>query len=166
MKTNKLMIWLGTFLLITCFVSCATREEHSFCENYTNKDSLIQRILTEYEEEAYLATHPSAFSSEVNLSPQITFQVNGVNIGTPYRVEYEGGHGVFYPVEKNRGRMVNWPGDSNMPMIISGYLSGDNKPAYHLRYMNDTRMDLIHIKFDKKNAQEFLQKYQRQFYPH
>ena len=128
-------------------------------------DAIIRKAAYE-KEEAYLATHPSAFSSEVNLSPQITFQVNGVKIGTPYRVEYEGGQGVFYPVEKNRGRMVNWPGDSNMPMIISGYLSGDNKPAYHLRFMNDTKMDLIHIKFDKKNAQEFLQKYQRQFYPH
>ena len=53
MKTSKLVICLGAFLLITCFVSCTHREKQTYCENFTNKDSLIQRILIEYDEEAY-----------------------------------------------------------------------------------------------------------------
>ena len=53
MKTSKLVICLGAFLLITCFVSCTHREKHTYCENFTNKDSLIQRILTEYDVEAF-----------------------------------------------------------------------------------------------------------------
>lgn len=53
METSKLDIRLVIFLLTTCFASCITREEHTYCENFTNKDSLIQRIITEYDEEAY-----------------------------------------------------------------------------------------------------------------
>lgn len=53
MKPSKLVIWLGTFLLITCFVSCTHRESHTYCENFTNKDSLIERILTEYDVETF-----------------------------------------------------------------------------------------------------------------
>lgn len=50
---KSLIICLGAFLLITCFVSCTHREKHTYCENFTNKDSLIQRILTEYDVEAF-----------------------------------------------------------------------------------------------------------------
>ena len=53
MKTSKLVIWLSVSLLIICFVSCTHREKHTFCENFTNKDSLIQCIVSEYNEEAY-----------------------------------------------------------------------------------------------------------------
>lgn len=134
---------------------------------YKILDNALIRQANYEKEEAYLATHPSAFETEISQSPLISFQVKGDNIkaGVSYKVEYEGGQGVFYPRDKYyKGRLVNWPGDSNMPMVISGYLSGSSTPAYHLRYMNDKNMDLIHIKFDSKNAQIFLQNYQKQFY--
>ena len=129
-------------------------------------NALIRQAAYEKEEE-YLKDHPSPFETEISQSPLISFQVKGDNIkaGNLYKVEYEGGQGVFYPRDKYyKGRLVNWPGDSNMPMVISGYLSGSSTPAYNFRYMNDRNMDLIHIKFDSKNARIFLQNYQKQFY--
>ncbi len=131
-------------------------------------DALIRQAAYEKEEE-YLKNHSSPFETEISQSPLISFQVKGDNIiaGKLYNVEYEGGQGLFYPREKYyKGRLIAWPGDSDMPKVVTGYLNGSTKPAYHLRYANDkgTRMDLLHIKFDKKNAEIFLQKYQKQFY--
>ncbi len=55
MKTSKFAKILTTLLLFLCLLSCTTREKHTYCDNFTNKDSLIQRILTEYDVEAFHA---------------------------------------------------------------------------------------------------------------
>ena len=53
MKTSNFMIWLGLFLPLLCIVNCTPRVKHTYCEDFTNKDSLIQRIVTYYDEDAY-----------------------------------------------------------------------------------------------------------------
>ena len=67
MKTSNFAIILTTLLLFLCFVSCSIREKHTYCENFTNKDSLIQRIVTEYDEEAYSGLYCCYEDSNIDL---------------------------------------------------------------------------------------------------
>jgi len=59
--------------------------------------------------------------------------------------------------------MVNWIGDSNMPMGIGSPIGGRVTPAYHIRFQNDRRGDPVHLQFNRNEAMILLRKFYNTF---
>ncbi|WP_247646024.1 RHS repeat domain-containing protein, partial [Bacteroides faecichinchillae] len=80
-----------------------------------------------------------------------------------YSIMYENStSGVYYVHGKMIGTIVDWIGDSDMPKLIHGYF-GDSKPWYHIRIMNKSNCDIIHLKYNSAQSKVLLDKYNKLF---
>jgi RHS repeat-associated protein len=104
----------------------------------------------------------SLFDSEShNFNYKTDFTIQGIGkANINYEGSYFGVYMNFTGQGMNKANMENWIGDSNMPMIIDGYLgSGEAKKSYHIRFQNSRRGDPLHLKFNEKEAKILLRKY-------
>lgn len=70
-------IWF-ILLLAVCLASCTKRVTYTFCDNYANKDSLIQCIVTNYDIEAYDALWCCHEDSDMDLYGFLIADSNGI----------------------------------------------------------------------------------------
>lgn len=81
-----------------------------------------------------------------------------------YEGSYSGIYINFTGKGMNNARMINWIGDSNMPMDIGAYIrSGSVKKSYHIRFQNRRNGDPVHLKYNKEEAMILLRKYHNLF---
>lgn len=84
-----------------------------------------------------------------------------------YSIMYENSTSGTYSVYSGKngmiGTMEDWIGDSDMPKPIHGYFAGDNKPWYHIRIVNKSKYDIIHLKYNSTQSKNLLNKYNKLF---
>lgn len=83
-----------------------------------------------------------------------------------FPISYEGSYeGIYYANEgKNgnmRGTITDWIGDSDMPKHVGGWQSGQK--AYHIRFQNNKRADIIHLKYDVVQTNRIIKIYNNLF---
>lgn len=83
-----------------------------------------------------------------------------------YPFNYEGSFDGAYRIYDGPGMMIGqqeeWIGRSDMPKDIGAWSVG--KVAYHIIYRNKGGSDIIHLRYNNKEAQSILQKYYK-LYP-
>ncbi len=57
--------------------------------------------------------------------------------------------------------MENWVGDKDMPKHIGGWQIG--REMYHIRFLNKTGYDIIHLQYSRQDASVLLRKYENLF---
>jgi len=57
--------------------------------------------------------------------------------------------------------MIDWIGDSDMPKHVGGWQSGQK--AYHIRFQNNKRADIIHLKYNASQANRIIKIYNNLF---
>lgn len=82
-----------------------------------------------------------------------------------YNIEYEGSDSGIYYVLGGKGSMKayleDWIGNRDMPKDIGGWQSGQK--AYHIRFMNKGRLDVLHLRYSKSASDILMNKYNRLF---
>ena len=108
--------------------------------------------------------------------PQTDFSIEGITATNSkylgidshrneYNIDYEGSAKGIYRVVNNKSLMKasmrDWIGDGDMPKHIGGWQSGPK--MYHMRFLNKSGYDIIHLQFDSNSANILLQKYNKLF---
>lgn len=116
------------------------------------------------------------FGSENIGSPATDFSISGLNYKdtkyfgvdshrNSYLINYENSSSGVYRIvgEKSamKAYMENWVGDKDMPKHIGGWQSGEK--MYHIRFLNKTGYDIIHLQYSRQDASVLLRKYENLF---
>lgn len=111
---------------------------------------------------------------EVIGAPQTDFSIPGIKpkdsryLGidshrNSYPITYENCTiGIYYVQDRMTGSVRDWVGDSDMPKTIHSYF-GDSKPFYHIRIMNKSNSDIVHLMYSSSQSKALLDKYNKLF---